>query len=401
MTTNLDYVYDCLGTDEIREWMDRSFKLNNPVGVECYDNATILPSRHMKHAPWMGMGGVVTQTGEFVEKSSLFVKDMNTKGFGGCYEYDEADVITIDEEVLYMGPFTPHWGHCMYDFISRLWYVVEHDPGCKVVICGFDFDEGKIPENYLKLFEYIGIDRGRIVDVRKLTRYSKIIIPQSSLVRDCYFTDQYLEIISRIKENALKGVNLPKYDKILFSRAHFVKKNGKERGEEQVDALFERLGFKILYPEELSTVEQIAYISTCKELAVIPGGAQTNCVFISPGANIYLLQKCNIAQSVRDNELLAELCQVNSTIYLDIFLKITEKMLISYGTGPYLLGINEHVARFAADNGIDAKDIKANVGIKNCLWCACNIANKWYLTSKFWKTIRKTFRKVRQVIIKK
>lgn len=80
------------------------------------ENGTILPNKRVAGTNMQGFDGLVNEKNEFVKRSALYF------GTGGAYTPDE-EVIYSLETVIYLGPFTNVWGHCITDNIKRLWFL--------------------------------------------------------------------------------------------------------------------------------------------------------------------------------------------------------------------------------------------------------------------------------------
>lgn len=114
------------------------------------------------------------------------------------------------------------------------------------------------------------------------------------------------EAFSRIralgKSSAVEGA-----DRIFISRSRFRRR--RLTNERQIEALFERHGFRIVHPELLPIEEQIALFSTAKMIAGLGGSAMHNTVFTHPDAKVLIVSarqwfvKTDVVISQRDGQL--------------------------------------------------------------------------------------------------
>jgi capsular polysaccharide biosynthesis protein len=76
-------------------------------------------------------------------------------------------------------------------------------------------------------------------------------------------------------------------DRIFISRSRFRRR--RLTNETQIEALFERHGFRIVHPELLPIEAQIALFSNAKMIAGLGGSAMHNTVFTNPGAKVLIV----------------------------------------------------------------------------------------------------------------
>ena len=81
-------------------------------------NATILPLRTADNFDWTGKGGVVDETGQYVDLSATY------SFVNGAYPFESPEY--RNERVVYCGYLVSHWGHFLVDAVNRLWYFLEN-----------------------------------------------------------------------------------------------------------------------------------------------------------------------------------------------------------------------------------------------------------------------------------
>lgn len=103
---------------------------------------------------------------------------------------------------------------------------------------------------------------------------------------DCFFHAGALEFI--------RATLLPRAAVRSFgSKIYLSRKNSMSRrrcNEDEVIRVFEKYGFEICYPENLSVAEQIALFSRADFVAGVTGAAFTNLIFAKPGCKALCLQ---------------------------------------------------------------------------------------------------------------
>lgn len=353
---NLKYVFDNEGKNDIKQWI-KDYSRKHSLQVKDYENATILPQRlATKKEPysWMGLGGVVDYSGNFIPLSGIKHILQDAYVFGGKYDYDEDKVSYIDEEVVYIGPLFNHWGHFLYEFVTRLWYCYNTEVP-RIAYCGWGFDEGIIHGSYGRFFELLGIDLRRTIDIRKPTRFRKVIIPEQCYLRNQYAFPEYKEMM----EYAFKNIEcdgLKPYKKIYFTRASFVKNKAwyRECGEEVIQKTFERNGYKVFDPAELSLDEQIYYMHNCDIVALIGSSTGADTAFMREGTDRIYIKK----GFYMDNDLpqVDYITKANHVTIIDCWLKPYKSFRSSHSSGPNLIGCTDELLRFLKDNGMKSLD---------------------------------------------
>lgn len=395
---NLKYVYDDSGRGEIRQWI-KDYSRDNPLQVLTVNNATILPKRpSSKTEPysWMGIGGVVDEDGAFIPLSGIKHILHDAYVFGGKYRYDADLVEYIDEDIIYIGPMFNHWGHFLYEFVTRLWYCYKNET-LRIAYCGWGFDEGILYGSYKRFFELTGIDPNKLIDIRKPTKFKRVIIPEQCYLRNQYALPEYKEMMERAYDNIVCE-GLKPFKKIYFTRASFVKNKAwfRECGEEVIQKTFERNGYKVFDPAELSLDEQIFYMHNCDVVAVIGSSTGADTVFMREGTDRIYIRK----GFYMDNDLpqIDYITRANKVTIIDCWLRPYKSFKAGHSSGPNLIGSTDIFMEYLRDNGM--QPLKSSEYNKNkirvYIWfVGVGIYNKLFdvLYPIYYKTIRKIIRK--------
>jgi hypothetical protein len=297
------------------------------------NNGIILPAKEDNSNKKMwAIGGVIDCNKKFVKESA------SRYLFGGNYEVLDEDIKTIDEEVIYFGPYISHWGHFICDQISRLWFALKSDKKYRIAYCGWDWGAGKsdkINDNFLQLIELLDINPNRLINITRPIKFKKIIIPDFSFIVGEYYTREFIQLLDKIIENALKKgkqLNLSKYEKIYFTRQNFSDSSEKEYGEKNLVELFQKNDFKILSPEKLSAVEQIFYINNAKYIASLSGSITHNYMFNkNSNLNVIVLNKINLCN---DYQMMIDHISMAKITYIDVYRYVRP---VLFGTGPFIV----------------------------------------------------------------
>jgi capsular polysaccharide biosynthesis protein len=218
----------------------------------------------------------------------------------------------------------------------------EHKNKKVVLINNRDIEN--IPKYMFDLIEIFGVKHSDIIILDKTTRFKSVCVPMQSFNTRVYTSDSFAKTFDKM------AANVPDeeiYDKIYVSRAKLDDAH-KTLGEEKVQAVFEKNGFKIIYPEKLPLVSQIALVKNCKVLAGCAGTALHLALFMKPGGTVISIKRnrrpaCNAM--IQNN--------INNTKQLNgVFISGSVE---SHKTGhsthvPQIIGINKYMRQFFADN---------------------------------------------------
>lgn len=349
---NLDYIKNQRGKDEIKKFI-KNYHRESALEVLYVENGIILPQKEADKRvypnTWMGLGGVLDAAGNFIKMSGIKAIYADDFVFGGKYDYDELE--ECDETILYMGAFQPQWGHFLIEYCTRLWYSVRSDNKYKIAYCGFACEQGEMPKSFRDFLRLLGIGREMLVDIRKPTKYAKIIIPEQSFLRNQYYTAEYEFIVDTIYNN-LDIKDMVPYDKIYFSRNLYIKNTNttKELGEQEIQDTFQKNGYKILAPETLSVEEQIFYVRNCKEFAAILGSTSDNAVFAGKKTKKIYVRKA--FEAIPETFQIEQMTDAQSVTFIDCYYEPYKHFPKSYGGGPHFIGVTKELNLFLKKNNM-------------------------------------------------
>jgi hypothetical protein len=254
--------------------------------VETYNNAVVLPYYNSSHSSSPGalnVGGVFDYKGNIIELSKTKVSEQ-TVHVGAPEIYNvEQKFRYIDDDVIFLGNFSTHFGHFLIESMSRLWIYLDNNFfGKKAVYIG------KSDVFFIELLEIFGLDKKNIARIKVPTRFRSVIIPeQANMLYERTYHKKYKEIYNKIRTNS-RGYF---YDKIYLSRKKFQKEKSAVCGEYEIEKIFEDNGFKIVYPEKVSIKKQIELMKNCKHLAGIQGSAIHLSLFAADGIELTVIYR--------------------------------------------------------------------------------------------------------------
>lgn len=303
-------------------------------------NATILPVRKIDDSGWIGRGGVLDESGHCVDISAVECCVQPWEGTFAQPEYR-------DEKVVYCGYLVHHWGHFLVEGVARLWYYLENDSSVDKYI--FALDEGEIRQikgNYRRFLELLKI-WDKLEFINKPITYREVIVPEMAFRRWGYYSPKYLDIFNTVAENvtpSTEGIG-----NIYMSRSMLPKHRDVEFGFEALDDFFQKNGYTVVYPERVPLDEMIQYIRNADTVATVSGSLPQNMLFGKQGQKLIIAERCAI---IDDWQPPVNRIKQLQTTYLDANIPLYTVPM----TGPFIMGYNEIVQRYAADNAMVPPD---------------------------------------------
>ena len=252
------------------------------------------------------------------------------------------DTPYIDEEAVYVGITYPHFGHFLIEQLNRLWGKADKKQKLKwVFINNRNVDVKNFVYEFMNLF---GIKKQDIIILTSSTQFKKIYIPSqtfnmSGACIDFAMIDGYRTIAKNVKGAGYKYV--------YMSRGKLPDKL-RTLGEEKIQKIFEKNGYKIIYPETMTIAEQIASVKDAKYLAGCSGTALHWALFMKPGGNVIALKRNSRPDDfIRTQYMLNTIAGQNSVF---ITAAIETHQSGHGGSGaPQIIGVNEWVKKFLYD----------------------------------------------------
>ena len=215
---------------------------------------------------------------------------------GRYYDINKAE--TEHKTVIFLGFLIGVFGHAFIDNFRTLWFL-QTDICKRLLAEGAELVYTKdwnepFSDIYVKIFKMVGFDirEARLVD--HLTKFDKVIIPDSSIASSengRIYCDTYCSVLDRIKDQVWSIESNPDYDKIYFTRSKFPKK--RETGEEIIEDYFRRARFTIISPEQHPLETQFQMVRSCSCFATTEGSIAHLSLFCRPGTKVILINKSN------------------------------------------------------------------------------------------------------------
>lgn len=323
------------------------------LDVKIIPNGVLLPPKKDSSKDW-GIGGVVDNNGRFVEDSIYRFY------FGGFYSFDENEITESKEEVIYLGHLIPHWGVFLVDFTRRLWYYYKcQNRNVKLAFFGINMPSicfDAMPQMFHDFLKLADIDETSIIDVKKITRFKTVFIPEMGYDEDKKKCDKefllpFKRIIHNldgfIRDNCTSLIQYQTYSKVYLSRKKFAPY--RESGESKIEEFFSLNGFKVIYPEELTFIEKTLISRDAEIIASIEGTTASGILFSKNTKKQIIIRKQSI-MNVRQ-EWFNKMTEI-PLIYINCYYEPIPGLPYSWDEGPFLMLFNDNIKRFAKENGM-------------------------------------------------
>lgn len=265
-----------------------SHSFAEPLSFRVFKNAFVAPYYEWNHS----IGGVIDEIGNVVKDSEC----TEWKENAGYYQLANAEI--EHKRVVFLGFLLTGFGHSYTDNLRKLWFLntKEYDSlaerGIELVYT--TSWNRSIPQAVLDVFFLAGIDISSARHITHLTHFDEVIVPDNCFKASAYgrlFCHEYVGLINHIKSSIPDPVfSVPK---IYFTRTSFTSRTNKERGEKEIERVFEKLGYKIVAPEDYSVVEQIQMIRGCSHFAATDGSVAHLSLFCKPNTDVVIINKAN------------------------------------------------------------------------------------------------------------
>ncbi len=351
--------------DEINEQnyiqaLEHNYEKKEILNVKKYEQATVLPAIQDMNDLNHTFGGLITSDGQYVENSGI--RRYGTwKYIYGKYDFDNNNVQYIDKDVYYIGMFIKHWGHFLLESTTRLWYLIHLNDEEKKKMT-FVYFGTKLKKNYLEFFNLLGIHSDQLLYIDSPTKFKSVLVPDVASELTCFYTKEFNEVFDYIAAQ----VPADKYKKIYFTRTQFCRtgdvSQNECRGEEEIEKIFRKNGYKIFAPEQLTLKKQIALIKGCQEFASLNSSNSHNLIFANKDCRACLVNKCNI---VNYTQILINQMRNIKASYVDAGKNF---LPVSQGMGPFLVYPSEHLKQYCIEHNLDFKNVKQDISDKDIVW---------------------------------
>ena len=344
--------YTIIGEPNFKKHFKKSVskQYKKDTTITCFDNAVIVNEHNRGFGVFDNRFKLVKDSLQTRRNKSQFVPK----------HFDRDNIPYVDKDVVFIGNVNAYFGHFLLEHMNRIYALMDKKYSGRQVVLINDKAMDKVPDYIFKFIEFFGIKRRDVIILDKTTRFKSVCVPSQSFNARLYTSDAFAKTFDKIAANIPDG---EVYEKIYVSRAKLDAAH-KTLGEEKVQKVFEKNGFKIIYPEKLPLAQQIALIKNCRVLAVCAGTALHLALFMKPGGMVVQIKRNRVPAC---NAMIQN--NVNNTKNLNgIFISGSVETDKTYHStsAPQIIGVNKYMQKFFDDYGF--KYTQKDLGVDPVAW---------------------------------
>ncbi|MDE5832162.1 MAG: glycosyltransferase 61 family protein [Desulfovibrio sp.] len=217
--------------------------------VKLFKNVILRPFERDHKGYFLGRMGAHTEDGERIYEAMYFTtpENINCVDF---LDFDDSYEDYIAEPCIYAGFSNGAYGHFITEGIARLWRT--QDCPWPIVF----MDQRVHPGLYAQILRFLGV-KGRVINLAKPTKFAALAFPDPACQIHSYIERRQLDFLARQENAIIPG------KKIFFSRSKLHRfMGGHTQDDARFDEIFAKRGFKVVYPETLTFMEQVEEVAT-------------------------------------------------------------------------------------------------------------------------------------------
>ncbi|MCP1659292.1 glycosyltransferase family 61 protein [Neisseria perflava] len=306
----------------------RSYLHTNPLGIQIIDNGYILPLIRDPQYTNVAIykGGVCDGECQFV--AGYQRHNSNTAAAWQClsaYAFSPSNTDFSEDEVIFGGIAFSQFGHFLIETLSRMWWVAQNKVFDKKIV----FLKNKLFDHshFIAFLVMMGIPQENIIFLEKTTRFRKIYVPDQAVCFHSFFNQEYAYPYNLIRENVKPASD----KKIYLSRTQFSRGNTDKKdciNEEYFENFYRELGYRIIYPEQLSLQEQVSIISGAEEIVCTVGTLSHMALFANEQTRLVILLRSRSSLTI-PQLMINEVKKLNA-VFVDVSCNFLPNRHFSY-----------------------------------------------------------------------
>lgn len=160
-----------------------------------------------------------------------------------------------------------------------------------------------------------------------------------------------------------------------------------------IETVFQKMGYTIIYPEQLPLKEQLSILRSCDSFAATEGSVSHNMLFVKENAECIVIRK---TRSCNGYQRTANSIRSFSIAYVESHLSIFN--VFDNGFGPFFMYVNDNLVQYAKSKGFSVKKSFPFRTFLNYLmhvvWYAARYRQRILLIGDFdfyWKRLKSDF----------
>lgn len=252
------------------------------------------------------------------------------------------DIPYIDSDVILVGRIYPHFGHFLVEHLNRLWGASKTLHNVKFMfINNLGIDVQNFVYDFMTIY---GIKHDDVIILNSSAKFRRVYIPSQTLNIKSAWISTKMPIGYRAMANNVQGA---KYDKVYMSRTKLPQQM-RTIGEEKIQKIFEKNGYKIIYPETMSIAEQIAAVADAKFLAGCAGTALHWALFMKPGGTVISLKRNTKQDDFACTQYMLNTANDLNSVFIWASLE-THKSRHGGSHAPQIIGTTKYLKQFFDD----------------------------------------------------
>ena len=322
--------YTVFGDKDFKNYLRRSVchQYMRDTNIEKYPNAIIVN----EHIHGFGV---------FDEKFRFVKSSRQTRKNNGQFvpKFNRDNIPYVDADAVFIGNVFPQFGHFLLEHMNRAYALLNKKYRDMKLVLINNSDVSVVPEYMYKLLELLGAKRENIIILNQTTRFRNVYIPVQGFNIPVYSSRAFGKTWDAIAKNV---PDTKKYEKIYVSRTAL--KWRRTFGEGVVQKIFEKNGYKIIYPETLSLTDQISLVKNCKYLAGCAGTALHLALFMKPGGTVIQIKRNRLPKCNADIQNLINDTQKLNGVFISGSVERTKTDHCS--SVPQIIGVNKYMREF-------------------------------------------------------
>lgn len=224
--------------------------INNEIEVLNVSDGIVLPEV-----------GILSSDGDFITSFRRDYGVSEENNLSQVYK-TRGSLLRRTETVIFGGVLFDHFGHILRDFCARLWYFVKN-PDMNYKIIFLKFGNKNYSDLVVEILLMLGICKEQYEIIDAPTQFNDIIVPEQST----YVTGGYRNECKLVFDKIISHIKPSLEKKIYISRSKF----GGSINESYFENFYSKRGFKIVFPERLSFLEQVSLVHGADEIVCSTG----------------------------------------------------------------------------------------------------------------------------------
>lgn len=282
---------------------------NDELNYLEYDNAILQPFLRIKPKPntiQRFKGGLFTKEGKSIKES--FLKRQN-KIVAGSNAIDLSQTsqkyANNDFDYIYIGFVENQYGHFLVEAVTKIFVLEKRQQDLKkvkLVFSGMKY----LPDFIIDLFALFGLTEDNFLIVNEQAYFKKIIVPKPPYIIKQSINSNLFHSLHKLVKRNIDFDQDQNEIPAFISRANFNKVVSEVIGEQVLQEILSKNGYKVYHPEEMSILDQIKMVNRHKNYLGFSGSALHNFIFSIkpinliqyssrgfPKVNFVLLDTCN------------------------------------------------------------------------------------------------------------